>query len=216
VWRDSFICVTWLIYMCDVTHLYVWHDSFICVTWLIMMHSYVVWHDSFICVTWLNHHTSRASSLLNPTAVKTQSWVAWQDSFMNRHDAFIYGVTWLIHICDMTQSSHAKSVLSATGWQRPIRCLVFIGFSPQKSPTISGSFAENDQLKESYGSLPPCNTHSSHDSFIRVRFLIMNHSYMVWHHLCMAHRHAFICGVAWLIHICGTHHSSFLWGGFGW
>jgi len=67
------ICVTWLIYMCDVTHLYVWHDllyvwhhsficvihdSFICVTWLIyrfdMTHSYV-WYDSFICLIWLIH-----------------------------------------------------------------------------------------------------------------------------------------------------------------
>jgi len=27
-----FICVTWLIHMCDMTHSYVWHDSFICVT----------------------------------------------------------------------------------------------------------------------------------------------------------------------------------------
>jgi len=39
VWHDSFICVTWLIHMCDMTHSYVWHDSFICVT----------------CVTWLIH-----------------------------------------------------------------------------------------------------------------------------------------------------------------
>jgi len=58
VWRDSFMCVTWLIYMRDVTHLYAWRDSFICVTWLIYMrdviHSYA-WRDSFIRVTWLIH-----------------------------------------------------------------------------------------------------------------------------------------------------------------
>jgi len=24
VWHDSFICVTWLIHMCDMTHSYVW------------------------------------------------------------------------------------------------------------------------------------------------------------------------------------------------
>ena len=51
VWHDSFICVTWLIHMCDKTRSYVWHDSFVCVTWLIRMcdmtHSYV-WHDSFL------------------------------------------------------------------------------------------------------------------------------------------------------------------------
>jgi len=30
VWHDSFICVTWLIHVCDLTHSCVWLDSFIC------------------------------------------------------------------------------------------------------------------------------------------------------------------------------------------
>jgi len=73
VWHDSFIRVTWLIHMCDVTHSYVWHDSFIRVTWPIhmcdMTHSYV-WHDSCIRVTWLIH-----------TSDMTLSDV-WHDSFI--------------------------------------------------------------------------------------------------------------------------------------
>jgi len=45
----------------------------------------------------------------------------------------------------------------ATGWQRPIGCLISIGHCPQKSPTISGYFAKNDlQLKAFYGFSPPC------------------------------------------------------------
>ena len=74
VWHDSFVCVTWRIYTCDTTHLYVWRDllnngllslfksdvdlevCFVSVTWLIrtcdMAHP-DVWHDAFICVTWL-------------------------------------------------------------------------------------------------------------------------------------------------------------------
>jgi len=41
------------------------------------------------------------------------------------------------------------------GGQRPIGRLVFIGHFPQKSPVISGFFAENDlQLKASYVFLP--------------------------------------------------------------
>jgi len=94
VWHDSFMCVTWLIHvcdmthaMCDMTHSCAWHDSVKCVTWLShvcdMTHSYV-WHDSFICVTWLIHVCDMTHSY---------SW----------HDSFIC-VTWLFHVCDMTHS----------------------------------------------------------------------------------------------------------------
>jgi len=91
VWYDSFICVTWLIHMCDMTHSYVCHDSFICVTWLIhmcdMTQSYV-WHDSFICVTWLIHICDR-----------TRSYV-WHDSFIC--------VTWLVKKSDIAAPRYRR------------------------------------------------------------------------------------------------------------
>jgi len=54
--RDAFLCETWL--KRDMTPSHMWHNSFICVTWRIYMrdttHSYV-WHTACICVPWLTH-----------------------------------------------------------------------------------------------------------------------------------------------------------------
>jgi len=87
VWRDSCICMIWLVHMCDVTRSCVWRDAFICVTWCIHMcdvtDSYV-WRDAIIRVTRLIH-----------TCDVTQLYV-WRN-------AFIY-VTWLTHMCDVTHS----------------------------------------------------------------------------------------------------------------
>jgi len=101
VWRDSSMCVTWLIHAHDTNHSYVRHDSFMCETWLIhvwdMTHSYVR-HDSFLYETWLIH------------VWDMPHWYAWHDHAYVWHDSVICGArlirveTWLIHTWDMTHS----------------------------------------------------------------------------------------------------------------
>ena len=108
-WYDSFICLTWHIYICDIpllgyvawprvtwlthtcdtTHSFVWHDVFISAVCPCLD----VWHDhvrrdSLICVTWLiNLRDMTHLYLLHVT------WcVVW------------LSVTWLTHTRDMTHS----------------------------------------------------------------------------------------------------------------
>jgi len=50
VWHVSFICVTWLLYVCGMTHSYVWHDSCMCD----MTHSYTYTHVwRLICIPYI-------------------------------------------------------------------------------------------------------------------------------------------------------------------
>jgi len=119
VWHASFICVTWLIQMCDMTHSYprqgycvrcllrrsrcdiglihshLWHDSFTYVAWLIhicdMTHSHM-WHDLFIYATWLIHMCHMTHSHMWHDWFIYVTWlicVAW----------LLSSATWLIHLC---------------------------------------------------------------------------------------------------------------------
>jgi len=86
VWHDSFICVTWLIHICDMTRWYMWHDSLIYMTWLI-----------HISVIWLVY--SRMASKSN---ISTKEW-QWDASvYTLRHDSFIRAIS-RIHMSDMTR-----------------------------------------------------------------------------------------------------------------
>jgi len=107
VCHDSFICVTWLIHICDMTHSYVQHDSFICVTWLIhmcaMTHSYV-WHDLFTCTAWLIHMCNVTYSHVCDV---THSYV--------RHDSFI-SATLLLHMCNVIHSHVQHDTSTCETW----------------------------------------------------------------------------------------------------
>jgi len=163
--HDSF--VTWLIHMCDMTHLsmwldYVWYDTCLYETWLIYFFSKKecpdlsrMCHDSFLSVIWLIH-------------------MLWHDSFIRE--------TWLIHICEVTYSYVWHDSFTYEKW--------FIHIFD-----VTHSYVWHDSLTRVTWLAPMghvrhirmCDmTHSYvwHDSFICVTWLIhmcdMTHSY-VWH-----------------------------------
>ena len=89
---DSFARVTWLIYMCAMTRLYVCHDPF--VKWFVhmcaMTRSYVC-HDSFIHMPWRIYMTYLYTQHLDTLPSKLLARVVRPDSFAC--------VLWLIHMC---------------------------------------------------------------------------------------------------------------------
>jgi len=97
-WHDSFMYVTCLIYVCDVTHSCTWHDSFMYVPRRMC-------HDSFIHVTSSMHRGERCWKpakksfmwAMTPSHVTRLIHIcAATDSYIFPHDSFIY-VPWLPH-----------------------------------------------------------------------------------------------------------------------
>jgi len=126
VTHNSFLCVTWLIHVCDMTHSYVRLGSFICVTWLMTnAHDYIslvlvdllptdvfdnawlmwhmtpsyVWRDSFMCVIPLTHTWDLAHAYVwhDSWLMPTSDWYWWT------HYPLIYLI--MHHLIDITQDS---------------------------------------------------------------------------------------------------------------
>jgi len=99
--HDSFICATWLIHTCNMTHSYVRHDSFIRATWLIYMcdmtHLYVTWftqearrHMNESC-----HHVTSHDDMIH-------SYVCRDSCNLIYH---IYGALWMIQVTHIDSNS---------------------------------------------------------------------------------------------------------------
>jgi len=113
VWHDWFICVTWLICMCGVTHSCVGHDSFMCVTWCIIVIfstrvQCVAFVHLFICVSWHILMCGMAHSNVGHGSFRCVKW--WITVLLATRapcpaSAHLFMcMKWLIHMCGMPHS----------------------------------------------------------------------------------------------------------------
>jgi len=212
----AFICVIWLLHMCDMTPSYVppRRSCLLCVTWLNhtcdMTHS-DTWHDSFIYVTWLLHVCD-----MIPACVMIPSYI-WHDLFICAIPCFFSDmwrksfmcVTWLLHMCDMTPSYlwhdvfiyvtwllHTCERTPSYMWHKSFICVKWLLHIRDMTP----SYVWNDSfiyvtwlLHMCDGNLP----HMWHDSSICVTWpfhacdVTLSH---VWHDSSIH--------VTWLLHMC--------------
>ena len=152
-----FACLKWRIYTCDVTHAYLWRDAFMCVTWLIFCWSCCkrlrtwlipqcdvtyscIYRDSFAFATW----RIRTWDVTHSYAFKYVTWLIFHRPCWNRsrmwpinmcdmtrsyvgHDSIIW-VTWLICMCDMTRSYMWRDVFFTGRAGRGESCHVVSGW----------------------------------------------------------------------------------------
>jgi len=114
LWHDSFMCVSWLLYMCAMTHLHVSHGNWTSVRHFALITTHLVvtclvhvYHDSFIRVPWLLHictmtHSYVCRDTFTCVTQKVDECATFCPYYYSsRGDMSRSCVPWLIHMCPM-------------------------------------------------------------------------------------------------------------------
>ena len=119
--HNSFVCVTWLMHICDITYSYVWSETLYVQGVRVMSHAWVMtrlceWDDLFACVTWLLTHYMTNSYAWLDLFIRVTWLIRMRDmtSSCAWHYLFVC-VTWLTHICDLPYSYAWTYFLNASG-----------------------------------------------------------------------------------------------------
>jgi len=141
--HNSVVCVTWLIYICNMTHSWDWHESFTCVTWRICIrdmtlmcmcdrtHSYVR-YDSFIsriCFINICHMTYPC---VHTYIHKCAHTGGVRRRWRHRHDDDAYTpcgywhyvtrpYVWRMHMCDWPHSFVWRDPCISAMWRMHMR-----------------------------------------------------------------------------------------------
>jgi len=144
VWNKLLMCVSWLIHVCALSHLFVCHDSFMCAPWRIhtyfMTHSYTC-HDSFTWVPWLIHMCAmthlcvcHASFIhvpwLNSCVPRLLHMYAMNNLHV-RYDLLIHDTIfagWFVHICDITHLCVWYYSFACMPWLMHTCAILYVAF----------------------------------------------------------------------------------------
>ena len=181
---DVFVCVTWLICMCNMTHLYVQYGSFVCATCEISLQIRMIAHIRMSRVTVTSKESCHSHIRMSHVTVICMCKMR-MSAYTNE--------SWVFRMCHVTHPN---------GWHNSASC--FTGFVQMCSMTplhvwhdSFGCFTWRFHL------FYMSHWYVWHDSFIPVTWLIHTCGmarWYVWHD-------SFICKT-WLIGMCDVTHWS--------
>jgi len=136
-------------------------------------------HTATHCNT-LQHHCIACGVSFNQILQFQSNWSLFNGTWQNKRK----GLDYWSRLESGEMILQMQSAVLDAGWRRPIGCLIFTGHFPQKSPIISGSFAENElRLETSYESSPSCKQMVFDKNGLLIIYVNISTYLYIWPHL---------------------------------